>query len=124
MADQVASNLLRTIDADFTGCISANEDISGNGGAVGVLGGIGLGVDGCSRLRANGSSLSCREDCGQRMFISIGLLERSCTSMTASNRSIGRDERGMVEMMRVDLPAATLKTAKAGRRSFWENMLV
>jgi len=60
VANQVTSDLLRTIDVDLTRRSRADEDISVNGGAVGVLGGIGLGVDGGSGLRANGSSLgSC-----------------------------------------------------------------
>lgn len=59
VADQVTSDLFGAVQVDDTSSIRANEDVSGDGRAGGVLCGIGLGVDGGSGLRADGS-LGCR----------------------------------------------------------------
>lgn len=93
MADQVTSNLLRTVDADLSRCSRTDEDISGNGRAVGVLCGIGLGVDGSSGLRANGSSLGWRETYRQRVFMSIDYFESVHAGESFQSFAIGRDRR-------------------------------
>ena len=93
-ADEVTGNLLRAIDANLARSISADEDISRDGRARGVLCSIGLRVDSGSRLGANGSSLGWSEtDRRSARSVNFQVVYNSQISQLRDNWSVAGDER-------------------------------